>query len=83
MKESFNVGFGKLFDRGQIMVAVCAAAGLMCGVMSATWLSALDALAGRTAHSAFAWGVMLLVGITAGAVFALAVWRKIAGPASA
>ena len=83
MKESFNVGFGKLFDRGQIMVAVCAAAGLMCGVMAATWLSALDALAGRTAHSAFAWGVMLLVGITAGAVFALAVWRRrqASGPA--
>ncbi|MDD4102474.1 MAG: tetratricopeptide repeat protein, partial [Kiritimatiellae bacterium] len=69
--------------RGQIMVAVCAAAGLMCGVMAATWLSAIDALAGRTAHSACAWRVMLLVGITAGAGLALAVWRRrqAAGPA--
>lgn len=55
----------------------------MCGVMAATWLSAVDALAGRTAHSVCVWAIMLLVGITSGAVLGLAVWRRrsVTGPA--
>ncbi len=66
----------KIIDQDQIRVAVCAAAALMFGVLAATWLSVLDALAGRTVYSLSSCGVMIFAGLAVGLSAAMVLWRR-------
>ena len=81
-------GFGKRrwevmikgIDKGTLRVAVCVAASLMFGVLSAVWLSILDAVAGRTVYSLAACVGMVAAGLAAGFIAAGWPCRKVREP---